>query len=239
MMVIRRYLREVAPFWDRYDSVFALVLGWIVLVGYATFIETISPSGVVTAWTEFIETSGLLALLTTWTAIIALYRLRHRPDKTRPAVREDFEHCEEEDATDFGLRNFGPGSALYVQAIATIEQGQDRREKTVEEVERFAPHDHPLHLREGDFASLVLNAERDRLNEMAEKYEIGQVEPDNEEKQENPPMINLYFSYVSQSGAREPTDISTQRDDDNMLDKIKNPDTEARRIELSRVVDAC
>lgn len=81
-MLVRQYLRDVAPFWDKYDSVFAGVLGGIILIGYATFVETISPSGLVTAWADFIESSGLLALLTAWTAIIGLYRFRHRQDKT-------------------------------------------------------------------------------------------------------------------------------------------------------------
>lgn len=87
-MPFRRYFRDVAPFWDRYDSAFAAVLTGIILVGYGTYVA--SEPGPLSVGTEFIRGSGLIALLTAWTAIIALYRLRHRPDKTRPAVREDF-----------------------------------------------------------------------------------------------------------------------------------------------------
>lgn len=236
-MVIGRCFRNVAPFWDKYDSVFAGVLGGIIIVGYATFVEVISPSGLVTAWTDFIENSGLLALLTAWTAIIGLYRLRHRPDKTRPSVREDFKNLDGEGATDFGLRNFGPGPALYVQAVATVEQEQEGT--VVDEVTRFQVHESPIHLREGDFASLVLDVEGDWVSEMAEKYEIGPPEDDTDGEQENSPMFNLYYSYVSRSGVRTPTEISSERDDTDVLDKIKSPNVEGRRIELSRIVSAC
>lgn len=236
-MAIRRCLKDVAPFWDRYDSAFAGILGGIIFVGYATFVETISPSGLVSGWINFIENSGLLALLTAWTAIIGLYCLRHRPDKTRPAVREDFKNLDGEGPTDFGLRNFGPGPALYVQAVATVKQGQEGIEG--EEVACFQVHDSPIHLREGDFASLVLDAEEDWVSNLSKKHEIGQSKGDTDGDQGNSHQVNLYYSYVSQSGARTPTDISSKRDDTDVLGKIMSPNAEPRHIELSRVVDAC
>lgn len=234
-MTIRRYLRDGAPFWDKYDSIFALVLLGIIIVGYATFVETPSPSGLVTAWINFIENSGLLALVTAWTAIIGFYRLRHRQEKTRPSVREDFNNLNGEDTTDFGLRNFGPGPALYVQAVATVEQEQ---EEPVE-VTRFQVHDSPIHLREGEFASLVLDEEDDWVSKMAEKHEISTSGGDADGERENPAKVNLYYSYVSQSGSRTPIDISFERGDTDVLDKIKDPDGDARHIELSRVVNEC
>ena len=127
-MPLRQNFRNVAPFWDKYDTVFAAVLFGIITIGYATFVKTISWPGLLTAWTDFIENSGLLALLTAWAAIIGLYRLRHRIDKPRPSVREDFRNHHEEGATDFGLRNFGPGPALYVQAVVTVEQKEEVEE---------------------------------------------------------------------------------------------------------------
>lgn len=232
-MPIRRYLRNVAPFWDKYDTRFGLVLCSIIILGYATFVETITWSGLFVALSDFFENSGLLALLTAWTAMIGLYRLRHRPDKARPSVREDFKTIDGEGGADFGLRNFGPGPALYIQAVATVEHEQEQVEVT-----RFQVHDSPIHLREGEFASLVLDADDNWVSKMAEKYEIGQSEG-NDGEQENPPKVNLYYSYVSQSGARTPTDVSSKRDDSDILDKIKDPDADARCIEFSRVVDAC
>ncbi len=74
---------------------------------------------------------------------------------------------------------------------------------------------------------------------MAEEYDIEKLMSDDEESRDDPPMVNLYFSYVSQSGAREPNQISTSRNDENILDQIKEPDSEARHIELWRVVKMC
>lgn len=233
---IRRHFREVAPFCDKYDLGFAGILGVIVILGYATYMETPSLSGLVNTWPDFIGNSGLLALLTAWTAIIGLYRLRHRPDKNRPSVREDFNNLDGEGPTDFGLRNFGPESALYVQAVATVEQKQEGTEE--EEVARFQVHDSPIHLREGDFASLVLDVEEDWVSEMTEKYDTSQPEGDYDCERNTWPKVNFYFSYVSQSGARTPIGISTDRPDDDILDKLKDDYDETRRIELWRVVDA-
>lgn len=77
------------------------------------------------------------------------------------------------------------------------------------------------------------------MSEMAEKYEIGQSKDDTDGEQKNPPKVILYYTYVSQSGVRTPTDISSVRDDTDLLDKVKDPNAEARRIELSQVVDVC
>lgn len=231
-MPIRRYFRDVAPYWDRYDSAFASVLAGIILLGYGTYV--VSSSGPLNAGTEFLKNSGLIALLTAWTAIIALYRLRHRPDKTRPAVREDFKNRDGGDSTDFGLRNFGPGPALYIQAVATVEKDQEQ-----EEVVKIQAHDRPIHLKEGDFVSLVHDSEDDWVSNMAEKYEISPSGGRKGDRVEPEPMVNLYFSYVSKSGARTPTDVRSDRDDTDVLDEITNPTDEPRQIELTRLANAC
>lgn len=231
-MTIVRYFRDVAPFWDKYDWAFAVVLAGIVALGYVAHVELIPSSGLLGAGADFIRNSGVIALLTAWTAIIALYRLRHRPEKTRPAVREDFFNCASENSSDFGLRNFGPGPALYIQAVATVETDQKQ-----EEVLRLKVHDQPIHLREGEFVSLVQDVEHDWVSKMAKKFETNQPEGNFKRNQGNEPLVNLYFSYVSRSGAREPTTISSNRDDADLLDKINNPDEEPRKIELSRLTD--
>lgn len=71
-----------------------------------------------------------------------------------------------------------------------------------------------------------------------EKFKIS-TEGDADADRENPPRVNLYYSYVSQSGSRTPIDIPSERDDSDVLDKIKYSDTDARRIELRRVVSEC
>lgn len=233
-MSVQSQIREFAPHLDKYDVRFGITLLLVLVAGFAAFVPTPSISGFIGGGVEFMRTSGVIALITAWTAFIALYRLRHRPDKVRPTVREDFENCDNGDATDFGIRNFGPGPALYVQAVATVEQGDDAHE-----VIRLPVHDYPIHLREGDFASLVLKAQEDWLNEVAEKYGIGQSESSNNADQGSPPIVNLYFSYISQSGAREPTHIPTKRDDKDILDDLKESTTDTRHVKLSQVVEAC
>lgn len=52
-------------------------------------------------------------------------------------------------------------------------------------------------------------------------------------------MVNLYYSYVSHSGAREPVTASSKREDENILDRLKDPDSDARRIELWRLEQEC
>jgi hypothetical protein len=229
------HFRDVAPLWDSYDTAFTTVLLVLITIGYVTFVETISLTGLFAAWTNFIENSGLLALLAAWTAVIGLYRLRHRPGKVRPSVREDFKNPNGKETTEFGLRNFGPGPALYIQVVATIEQNHEPDQV---EVARVEPHDPPIHLREDDFVSLLPDTEDGWVNEVAEEYNLSQSEGDDGEQQP-PPRINLYYAYVSQSGTRTPNHISSKRDDSDVLDEIKNPETDARRIELSRVVNAC
>lgn len=232
-MWISKIRQNIAPFWDKFDTGFFAVLAVLNLIGYLSFVETISGPGLLNASFDFMKNSGLLALLTSSTAIIALYRLRHNPDKSRPSVREDFNNLDEDGISDFGLRNFGPGPALYLQAVATIEY-----EELEDEVARFQVHDPPTHLREGEFASLLHDTERDWLSEVAEKYNTGQSH-DKDGEHQNSPMVNIYFTYVSSSGARTPTDVNSDREDSNLLDDIKEDDSGTRHIELSKVIDVC
>lgn len=232
---MRWRFRDVAPLWDRYDWIFVGILFVPLITTYIIFVKTLPGIRPFAAWIDFIENSGLLALLAASTAMIGLYRLRHRPGKVRPSVREDFNNLDGEGATDFGLRNFGPGPALYIQAVATIEQ-HDEPDQI--ELARIEPHDSPIHLREDDFVSLVPDTADDWASKMAEEYKLSHSEGDANE-QRHPPRINLYYTYVSQSGARTPNHISSKRDDSDVLDEINNPETDARRIELSRVVNTC
>ncbi|MXR22144.1 hypothetical protein [Halobacterium bonnevillei] len=221
-------IREIAPHLDKYDLGFGASLLLVLVAAFAPFIQGLSLPGIVAAWSGFVESSGTIALISAWTAFIALYRLRHRPNKTRPAVREDFEREEGEEKFDFGLRNYGPGPALYFQAVATVEKGG-----SVETVSRFVPHDEPIHLNDGEFISLVDGMGEEGLIEIQEKY--GNATGD----EDSPAMLKLYYSYVSQSGVREPTDVFANRDDDNILSELKQTDNGVRRIELSRLVDNC
>lgn len=231
--------REVAPWWDKFDTAFAVAVGGILLAGYATFVEPFSLAGLEPGFKQFIRQSGLLALLTAFTAIIALYRLRHRPDKTRPSVREDFNNYDEKEPTDFGLRNFGPGPALYLQAaVEVVDDDADNDDDEFDPNLCYEVHDSPIHLREGEFASLVLERTEPWLQEVANEFGVQQSEES--EEQHGSPVINLHYTYVSQSGAREPTALTAKRDDTHLLenDDLIKRDDDPRNIELSKVVKA-
>lgn len=234
--------REFAPWWDKFDTLFAVAIGVILLGGYATFVESISCIGLWNAFGRFIERSGLLALLTAFTAIIALYRLRHRPNKIRPTVREDFEDHDGDGTTDFGLRNYGPGPALYLQAAVEVvdDDSDDDDNSEFDPVTCFEVHEHPIHLQEGEFASLVLERDDCWVEEAIEEFGIQDLEECDNGEPRDSVKINLHYTYVSQSGAREPTDVTAERDDADLLKcaELTNRDGDLRRIELWRVANA-
>lgn len=225
-------MQRFAPYHDNYDIIIGVVLLLGPLASFVILLASSEITGFVELWGTFIENSGPITLVTAFTAFIALYRLRHRRDRIRPAVREDIENGETEGKADFGLRNFGPGPALYLQVLATVECGDE-----VDSVACSPVHAHPIHLPEGGFASLVQDAESNWLEEMAEKYDTDLTESNRDE--EHPPMVNLYYSYVSQTGAREPTYVSTKRDDEDILNDLKNMGADVRHVELSRVLEEC
>jgi len=231
-------LRDVAPHWDNYDWAFLGVISAIFIAGLAAFVDTPWWEGVNNPWTAFVQNSGLIVILTGCTAMIAIYRLRHRPDKNRPTVREDFNNLDGEGVAEFGLRNFGPGPALYVQAVATIEQ--EGEEIIIEEyLARHRVHESPIHLREGEFLDLLGKANDGQLTELANgegplhsKTQCGSTN-------EQTPVVNLYYTYVSQSGAREPTDLSSDGDAEDLLAEIQRSSTDPRSIHVKQVVDNC
>lgn len=232
--------QEVAPWWNKYDSWFASGVLGLLILGYATFVSSACPVGLWMAFQRFVNHSGLLALLTGFTAIIALYRLRHRPDKTRPSVREDFKNYDGERSTDFGLRNFGPGPALYLQAAVEVVNDEVDTDDS-----KFGPkpclevHEHPIHLQEGEFASLVPEGEDSWVQKVAEEFEID-AEENNNDGPDDSLKVNLHYTYITQSGAREPTDVTAKRDDTRLVerDDLIDRDDEPRQIELWRVIKA-
>ncbi|MFC7195374.1 hypothetical protein ACFQL4_13170 [Halosimplex aquaticum] len=133
---------------------------------------------------------------------------------------------------DFGFRNFGPGAALDFQVIAAIERKNEEGETVVSDpVWEIKPHEQPLHLEEGEFWSLISNIEEDWILESIKEY--GPVEE--ESKLENPAMVNFYYTFKTPSGARVPRKIQSDRGDENLLNKIYEPSSPARRIELWRL----
>jgi hypothetical protein len=211
-------IRNAAPFLDEYDVAFGVVLVTILLLGAG----------------EYIGQGTVLSLITAITAFIALYRLRHQPDKDRPTVREDFEKSETSPDLDFGFRNFGPGPAFNLQIVAAIEQENDDGEQAMSKrIWENEPHEQPVHLEEGDFWSFISDTEENWLSDAIREYTPA------EEESGNPLMVKFYYTYTTHSGARVPTDLQTDRDDEEILDKIYDPSSPANRIELWRLAKKC
>ncbi len=237
-MGIKRPFRKWAPFWDRYDSRLALVLIVFLLTGIVSTQESICRAGYCLPVPDFLSLRGVTAAFTAFAVMLAAYRHRHQQDKVRPSVREDFDNLDDAGTPDFGLRNFGPGPALYVQAVATLER-EDEEGFIEERLTGHQIHDTPIHLREGEFLSLLNEVDENWLADMRAEYEI--CEYSGSCDAEDPLYVNLYYTYVSQSGAREPPHITDDREDENLLNDgdLKDSDSQARRIELCRIDEHC
>lgn len=198
-----------APEMDWKDVAFAIILLTILVV----------------AVLDFLSASLTLASITAVTAFAAIYRLRHPDQPTPPAVRQSFERDEHSDRTDFGLRNYGPEAALYIQ----IEVQMEGENGSLLEIE---PRDPPIHLSEGEFVGFIHD---DRIPDNGLSDLIGSTEDDVEGQ------INLYYSYVSPTGQRVPKEMTDEpkRDDETILGELKGPNQQPRRIEIEKLRDHC
>lgn len=175
---------------------------------------------------ELFNGSAAVALVTAFTAFVAIYRLR-RPDETeRPAIRLSFEDIEDEEYMDFGLRNYGPGAALYLQIEATTDSGQT--------IFKFEPRDYPVHLEEGDFLGLIY----DNRWSCTSLLDLPNIEGDGMPKNEK---VYIYYSYVSTTGARTPEAYNNvqERPDKPILEKLKRESEKPRQMELRRIWRRC
>ena len=232
---IKKNKLKYAPFIDFIDKVFAFILiSIIALVCISYFLTQPGESSVWGAFTDFFTGSGPIIIFASITASIALYKWRHHTDKERPVVREDFNDMDGDNA-DFGLRNFGPGTALYIQATAIIA---DSNKINNEACTTISVHDNPTHLQEGDFLSLVKNVERDWLSEVVEKYKKENTSIKDEEIE-----IEIYCSYYSPTWTREPLTISgndiDRRDEDLDAETLIDGTEKPLRIELWRLKELC
>lgn len=232
---IRRTKLKYAPFIDRIDGVFVFISLLIVFITYITYVFT--QSNGLSLWgalVDFLTGSGPIIIFAAITASIALYRWRHHTDRERPVVREDFEHTSK-GSFDFGLRNFGPGTALYIQATAMIADSNKTNNETCTTI---SVHDNPIHLQEGEFLSLIKNVEEDWLSDIVDKYGEGNTSIKNEDVE-----VEVYYSYYSPTWTREPLTIPgndiDRRDEDLDAETLVDGTEKPLRIELWRLKEMC
>lgn len=212
-MSVKRWFRRKAPQWDTVDWITLMILGVIVAVGG---LRLVSPS-------PSLPTPGhSLALLTAGSVFYAQYRLRHPNKGHVPAVRPEYKNPYSTDETGYGLKNYGPGPALYLQIKAKVSDG----DKAV----LLRPHDQPTHLEEGKFLSLTDDNQRGNNRTLVPLIEGA----------ESGSELQFYYSYISQEGIREPLGAKklTEQDDDDILSELpisKDMSEDARSIEIEQI----
>lgn len=212
---IKQRIRNEAPFFDNVDA--ALIVGLGILIAIVAIVDS---------QVTFINGAYAIALVTAVSAFAVVYQMRHPRDKIRPAVRPDFELRNGGGTCDLGLRNFGPGPALYFQLEAVV----GGRDEAILE-----PLDRPVHLPEGEFLGLfndeVWKSEWDSTEEVIETLE---------KSESNEPQIEFYFTFVTGSGRREPSrlEVKPHEFDENILDRLKSEE-HPRRMTLSEIEKNC
>lgn len=207
---IRRKIRQEAPHGDRYDLWFTLLVFALAGIGI---------------WQK--NGSAAIALVTAVTASVAIYRLR-TPDNTKvPAVRPSFGTLEDDNLMDFGLRNYGPGPALYLQIEAQLANSD-------EPLFEFGPREQPLHLSEEEFVGFIHNEQRPN-------DELRNAINDAEDEGKLDEMVHFYYSYVSASGIRVPDDMSYEprRDDELILKNLREHSQNPVQMKLREIKKHC
>ena len=206
MLSLSETLTHVAPRHDKYDLLLGAMLSGLALGAI-----------ILSSVFEVVTLRQGLVVIATVSAFAAIYQLRHS-NATPPAVRQDFDNCDDGDSCDFGLRNFGPGPALYIQLIAKLEG---------EPVVELKPHQRPVHLPEGDFLGL-LHDERLKLDNRLEIPEATNLD------------VELYYSYLSVDGVREPPALDDQKKDAGFYKaELTADDRTPRTMALDRIRENC
>lgn len=198
----QEFKEGILRFFDFWNTVFVLAS---LLVLAIIFILQLSIST-----TELSYLPIAVAVFTAIYALISFNRMRDGgPASSQfPTIRRDYRTGEESGVYDFGLRNFGPGPALYLRVYAKIVP--DGPDLLIPESES------PLHLEEGEFMSLLRRDFAELCNKESDLYE----HPDSKE-------IELYYTWESK-GTQCPPELDNPREmeKDELEDAADNPRTE-------------
>ena len=203
MNPLRKLVKKHAPYLDGLDAIVGLVLFGTIALTYKY---------------NWLTVSVTIAVATAAGVFIAVYRRRHG-EKQVPAVRQTFfKHYD--NSHDFGLKNYGPGAALYLQLVVT--------DGNKEEIFSLDPLEDPLHLEKGDTLGFVYDDRRpdDGLREWLKGLD--------EVAKKNDPEVELHYSYVSDAGTREPGILNgtTERPDEK-IDGLKDVSNSPRRMKVT------
>jgi hypothetical protein len=207
--------RDIREFLDGPDWVFILIatpfLGFVYLKGFWS-------------WPQM-----AVAVFTALYAFIASNQMRQESQTQTANVRRDYKYNPETDSYTFGLRNFGPGPALYLRVYATVVKGieKDEEETVVAQKPFLEEDDPPMSLEEGEFLPLV----DDGFLPMSDD-DFPPLEPQNEDME-----MRLYYSFVSRNGVETPEQQHKPRDKSHR--DLKNDSPDPRSIKLSTLREHC
>lgn len=192
MAKLEEIAEEVRAFFDVYNIFFVIVSA--VIVSLTLLLN--APLAVA------------VAIFTAVYALISFNRMRGSENvwMNTPTVRRDFQRQTDSNNYDFGLRNFGPGPALYFRVHATVLPNGP--EITINE------SDPPLHLEEGEFLSLLQGELAELRDKDSELYERDDAE-----------RVELYYTFESTSSRQTPPGLKNPRKMSvkELVDKADDP----------------
>lgn len=213
--IFTKTLRDIWEFLDGPDWVFISIaipfLGYVLLKGFWS-------------WPQM-----AVAVFTALYAFIASNQMRQESRTHTANVRRDYKYDSETDSYIFGLRNFGPGPALYLRVYATVveETEKDEEETVVAQKPFLEEDDPPMNLEEGEFLPLV----DDGFLRVADD-DFPPLEPQNDGLE-----MRLYYSFVSRNGVETPEQQHKPREKSHRV--LKNDSPEPRSIDLSNLREHC
>lgn len=204
-MWLSNWLDSFAPYRDKWDYIFGI--GFLVILSSTFFLD--------------ISDTFAVGVITAGTVFLAQYRLRHPNKEDIATVRPAFQSEEDAEPDEFGLKNYGPGVALYLQVRVVVSD--------VGRID-LKPLDRPVHLEEGEFLKFSPNSPLDGSDLISLVEEAGKCD-----------QVEFYYSYVSQSGVREPIPFNNQlsRDDEEILSELETEADKPRRMDVKRIRQHC
>ncbi|WP_435335719.1 hypothetical protein [Haloarchaeobius sp. TZWWS8] len=192
MKPLRKAIVQIRSYFDIYNQIF-VAISLLIIGATAIFDASLSVA---------------VALFTAVYSFIAFNQMRSSDSvwARSPTVRREYKKDSESDTFDFGLRNFGPGPALYLRAHATVvPEGPEYT---------LAKSETPLHLSEGEFVSVLqgeLTELRDRESDLYNNDDSKRIE--------------LYYTFDSLSGRQTPPDLKEpcSRSIEEVIKMSENP----------------
>lgn len=160
-----------------------------------------------------------VAIFTAIYAFIASNQMRQEAQTHTANVRRDYEYNPRTDSYEFGLRNFGPGPALYLRVYATVVEEEGDKDEVVDRKVILEEDDPPMSLEEGEFEPIT-----------GEDFLTLDPEYDHQ-------ILKLYYSYISRNGVETPENQHKPRQKSH--EKLAEDSSDPRSIKLEKLREHC